>query len=172
MRLFYNTASNVTRFHMAYKMDIKRSFFHLPFLTILKPLKRSEIMFSLIKTVVKMPFLLYDIPPWWSCFAKIKVSCQTFKMDIERSLFFYPTIFDHFKATGKVRHDDFSLEKWVKKPFFSIQPPPMRSCFAKIRVSCDTFKMDIERSCFYPPIFDHFKTTGKVRHDDFSSKEG
>ena len=50
----------------------------------------------------------------------------------------------------------FSHQKSVKKAFFVIQPPPRGSCLAKIRVSCQTFKMDIERS-FFNPHFWPFK---------------
>ena len=99
----------------------------------------------------------------------IRVSCQTFKIDIERS-FFKPPIFDHLKINGKVRNHVFSSEE-CKKAFFSIWPLPRESCFAKIRVSCQTFKIDIERSFFKPPIFDHLKINGKVRNHVFSSEE-
>ena len=97
-------------------MAIERSFFHPPFLTILKPLERTEIMFSHRKSV-KKPFFSYNLPRG-SCFAKIRVSCQTSKMEIEGS-FFHPH-FDHFKTTGKVRNHVFSSEECYKSLFLII----------------------------------------------------
>ena len=112
----------------------------------------SEIMFSHQKSV-KKPFF-YLTSPRGSCFAKIRVSCQTFKMDIERCFFnphFWP-----FKNHWTCQKSCFLIRR-VLKSLFSIWPLPRGSCFAKIRVSCQTFKMDIERCFFLTPHFWPFK---------------
>ena len=93
--------------------------------------------------------------PQGSCFAKIRVSCQTFKIDIERS-FFKPPFLTIWKSMER-SEIMFSHQKSVKKPF-SIWPLPRESCFAKIRVSCQTFKIDIERSFFNPPFLTIWKS--------------
>ena len=54
---FHNTASNLTRFHMASKWTQREVFFHPTFVPILKPLERSEIMFSHQKSVEKTFFI-------------------------------------------------------------------------------------------------------------------
>ena len=138
-------------------MDIERCFFQNgpPFLTISKPLDMSEMMFShQIKSVghKKPPFLtiFYLISPQGVLFCQIRVSCQTFKMDIERCFFKPPflTISNHWTCQKWC----FLIRRVLKKPFSSIWSLPRGSCFAKIRVSCQTFKMDIERCFFNPPF--------------------
>ena len=106
-------------------------------------------MFSHQKSV-KMPFLLYNLPP--ACFAKIRVSCQTFKMDIERSFSLTPP----FKNNWTGQKSCFLIRR-VLKSLFCYTTSPRGSCFAKIRVSCQTFKMDIERSFSLTPHFWPFK---------------
>ena len=93
-------------------------FFYHPFLTILKPLERSEIMFSHQKSV-KKPFF-YMTCPRGSFFAKVGVSCQTFKMDIQRSCFHPPflTILKPWERSESM----FSHQNSVKKPFFPNGP--------------------------------------------------
>ena len=76
-----------------------------------------------------------------------------------------PFIFDHLKINGKVRNHVFSSEK-CKKAFFSVWPLPRGSCFAKIRVSCQTFKIDIERS-FLTPHFWPFENQWKGQKSCF-----
>ena len=103
----------------------------------------------------KAHFSVWPLPRE-SCFVKIRVSCQTFIMDIERS-FFKPPIGDYLKINGKVRNHVFSSEE-CKKAHFSIWPLPSESCFVKIRVSCQSFIMDIERSFFNPPFLTIWKS--------------
>ena len=186
----------------------------------------SEIMFSHQKRV-KKPFF-YPTSLQGILFCQIRVSCQTFKMDIERC-FFLTSHFWPFKNHWTCQKSCFLIRRGLKslfsiqpppghlvlpnksqlsnlqnghtemlfltshfwpfknhwtcqkscflirrglKSLFSIQPPSRGSCFAKIRVSCQTFKMDIERCFFLTPIFDHLKTTGHVRNHVFSSEEG
>ena len=107
-------------------------------------------MFSHQKSV-KKTFFLSDLSRG-SCFAKIRVSCQTFKMVIERCFYLIPHFWP-FKNHWTCQKSCFLIRRVLKKPFFPICPPPRRSSFAKIRVSCQTFKMVIER-CFY--LIPHF----------------
>ena len=60
--------------------------------------------------------------PRGSCFAKIRVSCQTFKIDIERS--FFPSPFLTIVKPMEQSEIMFSHQKSVKKAFFPIWPPP------------------------------------------------
>ena len=123
----------------------------------------------LIRRVLKKPFIYLTFPRG-SCFAKIRVSCQTFKMVIERCFYLIP-YFDHLKPLD-MSEIMFSHQKSIIKGLFFNWHLPRGSCFAKIRVSFQTFKMVIER-CFYnySPILDHLKTTGQVRNHVFSSEE-
>ena len=109
----------------------------------------SEIMFSHKKSV-KKPFF-YLTSTRGSCFTKIRVSCQIFKMVIERCFYLIPH-FGPFKSHLSCQKSCFLIKRILKKPF-SFWPAPRGSCFAKIRVSCQTFKMVIER-CFY--LIPHF----------------
>ena len=110
----------------------------------------SEIMFSHQKSV-KKAFISIWPPPRGSCFAKIRVSCQTFKMVIERCFYLIPHFWP-FKNYWTGQKSCFLIRR-VLKSLFSIWPPHRGSCFAKIRVSGQTFKMVIER-CFY--LIPHF----------------
>ena len=123
----------------------------------------QKFIFSHQKSVRKA-FFLYMTSSQGVLFCQNKSQFQTFKMDIERSFCFLPPHFWPFKKhwTGQ---KSYFLTRRVLKSLFSIWPAPRRSYFAKIRVSCQTFKMDIERSfCFLIPHFDHLKTTGQVRN--------
>ena len=86
-----------------------------------KPLGISEIMFSHQKSIIKGFFFIWHIPRG-SCFAKIRVSCQTFKMVIERCFYLIPH-FDHLKTTGRVRNHGFSSEEYYKSFFFYLTYP-------------------------------------------------
>ena len=122
----------------------------------------------LIRRVLKKPFF-YLTSPRGSCFAKIRVSCQTFKMVIERCFYLIPHFWP-FKNHWTGQKSCFLIRRVLKKPFFYLTSP-RGSCFAKIRVSCQTFKMVIERCFYLIPHFDHLKTTGQVRNHVFSSEE-
>ena len=87
-----------------------------------------------------------------ACLAKIRVSCQTFKMDIEKSFSLTPHFWP-FKNHSTGQKSCFLIRR-VLKCLFSYTT---LSCFAKIRVSCQTFKMDIERSFSLTPNFWPFK---------------
>ena len=185
-------------------------------------------MFSYQKSV-KKAFFLSDLPPSGSCFAKLRVSCQTFKMVIERCFYLIPHFWP-FKNHWTCQKSCSLIRRVLKKAFFSIWPPPQGilfcqnksqlsnlqnghiemflfnppfwpfkthwtgqkscflirwllkkpffiwhfprgSCLAKIRVSCQTFKMVIERCFYLIPQFDHLKTTGHVRNHVLSSEE-
>ena len=64
----------------------------------------------------------------------------------------------------------FSHQKSVKKAFF-LSDLPQGVLFAKLSVSCQTFKIVIERCFYLIPHFDHLKITGQVRNHVFSSEE-
>ena len=123
----------------------------------------------LIRRGVKKPFF-YLTSPRGSCFAKIRVSCQTFKMDIQGCFFLIPHFWP-FKNHWTCQNYVFSSEEGSKSLFF-YPTSPQGVLFCQIRVSCQTFKMDIQRCFFLTPIFDHLKTTGHVRNHVFSSEEG
>ena len=72
-----------------------------------------------------MPFF-YPTSPIHVLFCQIRVSCQTFKMVIQRC--YLNPDFLPFKPTGHVRNHVFSLEEG-KNSLFSIQPTPRVSCF-------------------------------------------
>ena len=110
-------------------------------------------MFSHQKSVKKAFFYLTF--PRRSCFTKIRVSCQTFKMVIERCFYLIPHFWP-FKNHWTGQKSCFLIRRVLKKPF-SIWPPPRESFFAKIRVSCQTFKMVIERYFYLIPHFWPFK---------------
>ena len=103
---------------------------------------------------VKKPFC-YTTSPRRSCFAKIRVSCQTFKMDIEKSFSLTPHFWP-FKNHSTGQKSCFLIRR-VLKSLFCYVTFPKGSCLAKIRVSCQTFKMDIERSFSLTPHFWPFK---------------
>ena len=106
-------------------------------------------MFSHQKSVKKAFFYLTF--PRGSCLAKIRVSCQTFKMVIQRCFYLIPHLWP-FKNHWTGQKSCFLIRRLLKKPF-SVWPPPRGSCFAKIRVSCQTFKMVIEMFLFNPPFW-------------------
>ena len=172
-------------------------------------------MFSHQKSI-KKAFFLSDFPQGGLVLPKLTVSCQTFKMVIERC-FYFISHFGPFKTHRTGQISCFLIRRVLKKPFFSIWPlpqgilfcqnksqlsnlqnghtemflinppfrpfknhwtcqkscflirrvlkslfsiwpPPRGSCFAKIRVSCQTFKMVIERCFSYPTHFWPFKS--------------
>ena len=133
-----------------FKIDIERSFsltpHFWPFLNHWKGQKSC----LLIRRVFKKPFF-YMTSPRGSCFAKIRVSCQTFKIDIERSFSLTPHFWP-FLNHWKGQKSCLLIRRVFKKPFFYMTSP-RGSCFAKIRVSCQTFKIDIERSFSLTPHF-------------------
>ena len=186
-----------------------------------------ETIFSHQKSV-KKAFISIWPPPRGSCFAKIRVSCQTFKFIIERCFYLIPH-FLPYKNNWTCQKSCFLIRRVLKKPFFYLTSPqgvlfcqnksqlsnlqnghremflfnppfwpfkthwtcqkscflirrvlkkpffyltsPRGSCFAKIRVSCQTFKIAIERCFYLIPHFDPLKPTGQVRNHVFSSEE-
>ena len=129
-------------------------------------MERSEIMFSHQKSV-KKPFL-YMTSPQGVLLCWIRVSCQTFKIDIERS-FFKPPIFDHLKINGKVRNHVFSSEECKKAFFLYDLSPGSLALLNKSQLS--NLQNRHREKLLNPPIFDHLITTGKVRNHVFSSEE-
>ena len=116
-------------------MDIERSFSLTPHFWPFKNHSTGQKSCFLIRRVLKCLFC-YTTSPRGSCFAKIRVSCQTFKMDMERSFSLTPHFWP-FKNHSTGQKSCFLIRR-VLKAFFVIQPPPRGSCFAKIRVSCQT----------------------------------
>ena len=76
---------------------------------------------SLIRRVLKKPFF-YLTSPRGSCFAKIRVSCQTFKMVLERCFYLIPHFWP-FKNHWTGQKSWFLIRRVLKKPF-SIWPHP------------------------------------------------
>ena len=128
----------------------------------------SEIMFSHQKRV-KKPFF-YPTSLQGILFCQIRVSCQTFKMDIQRC-FFLTSHFWPFKNHWTCQKSCFLIRRGLKS-LFSIQPPPRASCFAKIRVSCQTFKMDIQRCFFLTFHFWPFKNHWTCQKSCFLIRRG
>ena len=135
-------------------MDIERSFSLTPHFWPFKNHSTGQKSCFLIRRVLKSLFC-YTTSPQGSCFAKIRVSCQTFKMDIERSFSLTPHFWP-FKNHSTGQKSCFLIRR-VLKSLFCYTTFPRGSCFAKIRVSCQTFKMDIERSFSLTPHFWPFK---------------
>ena len=186
----------------------------------------SEIMFSHQKRV-KKPFF-YPTSPQGILFCQIRVSCQTFKMDIQRCFFltshFWPfknhwtcqkscflirrglkSLFSiqpppgHLVLPNKSQlsnlqngHTEmlffnfpfltiqkpldmseimFSHQKRVKKPFF-YPTSPQGILFCQIRVSCQTFKMDIQRCFFLTSHFWPFKNHWTCQKSCFLIRRG
>ena len=99
----------------------EKLFFNSPFLTISKPLERSEIMFSHQKSVKKAFF--YAITPWGVLFCQNKSQLSNLQIDIERSFFnppFWPFL-NHWKGQKSCL-----LIRRVLKKSFSIWPPLSR----------------------------------------------
>ena len=82
----------------------------------------SEIMFFHQKRV-KKPFFLSDLPPGGLVLPN-KSQLSNLQNGHTEMLFFNPHIFDHLKTTGHVRNYVFLIRRGLKKPFFSIRPPP------------------------------------------------
>ena len=87
-----------------------------------------------------------------------------------RKMFLFNPPFWPFKSHWTCQKSCFLIRRVLKKPFFYLTFP-RGSSFAKIKVSCQTSKMGIEKSFYLIPHFDHLKTTGHVRNHVFSSEE-
>ena len=107
-------------------------------------------MFSHQKTV-KKPFFLSDLPQW-ILFYHNKSQLSNLQNG-HREMFLFNPPFWPFKTHWTGQISCFLIRRVLKKPFFYLTSPLRGSCFAKIRVSCQTFKMVIER-CFY--LIPHF----------------
>ena len=101
----------------------------------------------LIRRGLKKPFFYPTLPQGGSCFAKLRVSCQTFIMVVQRCFFINPHFWP-FKYHWTCQKSYFLIRRGLKKPFFLSNSSQGGSCFAKLRVSCQTFKMDVQR-CFF-----------------------
>ena len=126
-------------------------------------LKRGLVLpsfFYLTWTPQKGPFFLF-------CQNKSQLSNL---QNGHREMFLFNPPFWPFKNHWTGQKSCFLIRRVLKKPFFYLTSP-RGSCFAKIRVSCQTFKMVIERCFYLIPHFDHLKTTGQVRNHVFSSEE-
>ena len=104
---------------------------------------------------VKKPFLLYNFPQG-VLFCQNKSQLSNLQNGHREKLFFNPPTFDHLKTTQQVSKSCFPIRR-VLKCLFCYTTSPRGSCLAKLRVSCQTFKMDIERSFSLAPHFWPFK---------------
>ena len=123
--------------------------------------------YFLIRRVLKNPLFLSDLPPG-VLFSQNKSQLSNLQNG-HREMFLFNPSYWPFKNHWTGRESCFLITR-VLKSLFSIWPPPRGSSFAKIRVSCQTFKMVIQR-CFFTPHFDHLKATGQVRNYVFSSED-
>ena len=105
---FHNTASNVTRFHMAYKWTREKLFFKPPIFDHLKLQGMSEIMFSHQKRVKKAFFSIQ--PPPGGLVLPNKSQLSNLQNGHTEMLFLIPH-FDHLKTTGHVGNHVFSSEE-------------------------------------------------------------
>ena len=122
----------------------------------------------LIRRVLKKPFF-YLTSPQGVLFCQNKSQLSNLQNG-HREMFLFNPPFWPFKNHWTGQKSCFLIRRVLKKPFFYLTSP-RGSCFAKIRVSCQTFKMVIERCFYLIPHFDHLKTTGHVRNHVFSSEE-
>ena len=122
----------------------------------------------LIRRGLKKTFFISNLPQGVLVFAKIRVSCQTFKMDIQRC-FFIPHFWP-FKNHWPCQKSCFLIRRGLKTFFLSNLPPGVLFCQNKSQLS--NLQNGHTEMLFYPPIFDHLKTTGHVRNHVFSSEEG
>ena len=150
-------------------MNIERCFFLTPHFWPFKNHWTCQKPCFLIRRGLKSPFF-YPTSHQGILFCQIRVSCQTFKMDIERC-FFLTSHFWPFKNHWTCQKSCFLIRRGLKS-LFSIQPPPRGSCFAKIRVSCQTFKMDIERCFFLTSHFWPFKNHWTCQKSCFLIRRG
>ena len=109
----------------------------------------SEIMFSHQKSV-KKAFFLSDLPQG-ILFCQNKSQLPNLQNG-HREMFLFNPPFWPFKTHWTCQISCFLIRRVLKKPFF-LSALPRGSCFTKIRVSCQTFKMIIQR-CFY--LMPHF----------------
>ena len=107
----------------------------------------------LIRRVLKKPFFLSDFPPR-ALFWQNKSQLSNLQNGHREMLFLTPH-FCPFKKHWTCQKSCFLIRRVLEKPFF-YPTSPKGPCFGKIRVSCQTFKMDIER-CFFSPPFCPFK---------------
>ena len=152
-------------------MVIERCFYLIPhFWPFKKKQDMSEIMFSHQKSV-RNPFFLSDLPPGGSVLFCQNKSQLSNLQNGHREMFLFNPPFWPFKTHWTGQKSCFCIRRVLKKPFFYLTSPPSRSCFAKIRVSCQTFKMVIGRCFYLIPHFDPLKPTGQVRNHVFLSEE-
>ena len=109
----------------------------------------SEIMFS-HQMGVKKTFSLSDLPPG-VLFCQNKSQLSNLQNGHTEMLFLTPHFWP-FKNHWTCQKSCFLIRRGFKSLFFYLTSP-RGSCFTKIRVSCQTFKMDIEMPFLSP----HFK---------------
>ena len=148
-------------------MVIERCFFSLHFWPFKTHWTGQKSCF-LIRRVLKKPFFYLTFPRG-SCFAKIRVSCQTFKMVIERCFYLIPHFWP-FKNHWTCQKSCFLIRR-VWKGLFPIWPPPGGLVLPKYESVVKLSKWSYRYLFFLPSIFDHLKATGQVRNHVFSSEE-
>ena len=89
-----------------------------------------QISCFLIRRVLKKPFFLSDLPPGGLVLPKIRVSCQTFKMVIERCFYLIPHFWP-FKNHWTCQKPYFLIRRVLKKPLFLSDLPPGGLVFPK-----------------------------------------
>ena len=114
-------------------------------------------------------FFFYLTYPQGVLFCQNKSQLSNLQND-NREMFLFNPPFWPFKNHWTCQKSCFLIRRVLKSLFF-IWLPPRGSCFAKIRVSCQTFKMVIERCFYLIPHYDPLKATGHVRNHVFSSEE-
>ena len=126
-------------FYLTFKMVIQRCFIFTPIFDHLKTTGHvRNHVFSSEEGLKKS-----DLPPW-------VLFCQTRVSNLQNGhremLFFYPHFWP-FKNHWTCQKSCFPIRRGLKKHFFLYNLPP------EIRVSCQTFKMVIQRCFFINPPF-------------------
>ena len=150
-------------------MVIQRCFFFTPIFNHLKTTGHVKNHVFSSEEGFKKHFFIQPLPRG-SCFAKIKSQLSNLQNGHTEMLFLTPHFWP-FKNHWTCQKSCFLIRRGLKSLFFYLTSP-RGSCFTKIGVSCQTFKMVIQRCFFFTPIFNHLKTTGHVRNHVFSSEEG
>ena len=150
-------------------MVIQRCFFLTPHFWPFKNHWTCQKSCFLIRRGLKKPFFLSDLPQG-VLFCQIRVSCQTFKMVIQRCFFLTPHFWP-FKNHWTCQKSCFLIRRGLKKPFFYLTSP-QGVLFCQIRVSCQTFKMVIQRCFFLTPHFWPFKNHWTCQKSCFLIRRG
>ena len=115
-------------------MVIQRCFYLMPHYWPFKNHWTGQKSYFLIRRVLKSLFSIWHLPRG-SCFAKIRVSCQTFKMVIERCFYLIPHFWP-FKNHWTGQKSYFFIRRVLKNPLFlSDLPSGVLFCQNKSQLS-------------------------------------